>query len=86
MTGALDRVSQLKPSQYNLKKHKDNTVEGFIAHELQEVYSQAVSGEKDKVNDKGEPQYQFVDNSKLVPLLVGAIQELKTEIEILKNK
>jgi hypothetical protein len=86
MTSALDRVSQLKPSQYNLKKHKDNTVEGFIAHELQEVFPQAVSGEKDKVNDKGEPEYQFVDNSKLVPLLVGAIQELKAEIEILKNK
>ena len=86
MTGALDRVSQLKPSQYNLKNHKDNTVEGFIAHELQEVYPQAVSGEKDKVNDKGEPEYQFVDNSKLVPLLVCAIQELKKEIEILKNK
>jgi len=86
MTNALDRVSQLKPSQYNLKKHKDNTVEGFIAHELQEVFPQAVSGEKDAVNDKGEPEYQFVDNSKLVPLLVGAIQELKKEIEILKNK
>ena len=86
MTNALDRVSQLKPSQYNLKKHKDNTVEGFIAHELQSVYPQAVSGVKDAVNDKGEPEYQFVDNSKLVPLLVGAIQELKKEIEILKNK
>ena len=86
MTSALDRVSQLKPSQYNLKKHKDKTVEGFIAHELQEVFPQAVSGEKDKVNDKGEPEYQFVDNSKLVPLLVGAIQELKAEIETLKNK
>jgi hypothetical protein len=85
MTGALDRVSQLKPSQYNLKKHKDNTVEGFIAHELQEVYPQAVSGEKDKVNDKGEPEHQFVDNSKLVPLLVGAIQELKARIKKLEN-
>jgi len=86
MSDSLDRISKLKPSKFNFKTMKDNTVEGFIAHELQEFCPQAVSGEKDKVNDKGEPEYQFVDNSKLVPLLVGAIQELKKEIEILKNK
>jgi hypothetical protein len=32
------------------------------------------------------PVYQSIDQSKLVPLLVGAIQELRTEIEQLKNQ
>jgi hypothetical protein len=30
--------------------------------------------------------YQGIDQSKLVPLLVGAIQELRAEIELLKAK
>ena len=41
---------------------------------------------KDEIDEKGNPVYQGIDQSKLVPLLVGAIQELKAEIEILKNK
>jgi hypothetical protein len=32
------------------------------------------------------PVYQGIDQSKLVPLLVGAIQELRAEIELLKSK
>ena len=53
---------------------------GVIAHELQEVVPYAVNGEKDA------EQMQQVDYSKLVPILVNAIKELKSEIEILKNK
>jgi hypothetical protein len=55
-------------------------MDGVVAHELQEVVPYAVTGEKD-----GE-QMQSVDYSKLVPILVQAIQELKAEIEILKTK
>lgn len=52
---------------------------GVKAHELKDVLDYAVYGEKD-----GE-EMQGVDYSKLVPLLVKSIQELKAEIEILKG-
>ena len=51
---------------------------GFVAHELQEVMPNLVTGEKD-----GE-EMQSVDYSKLTPVLLKAIQELKQEIETLK--
>ena len=86
MTGALDRVSQLKPSRFNFIADANKTVDGFLAHEVQEIVPEAISGEKDAINEEGNAEYQGIDQSKLVPLLVGAIQELKAEIEILKNK
>ena len=76
MTGALAKVSALKPVIYNWKV--DNSVgEGFIAHELAEVVPQCVSGKKDAINEKGKPIYQSVDTSFLVATLTAAIQELK---------
>ena len=86
MTGALDRVSQLKPSRFNFIADADKTVDGFLAHEVQEIVPEAISGEKDAVDEEGNPDYQGIDQSKLVPLLVAAIQELKAEIELLKSK
>jgi len=170
MTDALERVSQLKPSRFNFIADADKTVDGFLAHEVQEIVPEAITGEKDEMrteeyeetpavyeeviheaqeaiewtdkpsmdNTKVEiqewlddneiewqsadtkqelldripeyqqeaqeewtervlvseavmatrevPVYQGIDQSKLVPLLVGAIQELKAEIESLKQQ
>jgi hypothetical protein len=86
MTGALDRVDQLKPSRFNFIADADTTVDGFLAHEVADVVPEAITGEKDAVDDEGNPIYQGIDQSKLVPLLVGAIQELRAEIEQLKNQ
>jgi hypothetical protein len=86
MTDALDRVSQLKPSRFNFIADADKTVDGFLAHEVQEIVPEAITGEKDAVDEEGNPEYQGIDQSKLVPLLVGAIQELKAEIELLKTQ
>jgi hypothetical protein len=57
---------------------------GFIAHELQSVVPEAVTGEKDAVNADGSPNYQGVDASKLVPYLVKAIQELSAKVAALE--
>ena len=75
----LELISKIKV--YDFKwKNENSRMDGVIAHELQEVIPYAVTGEKDG------KQMQQVDYSKLVPILVQAIQELKAEIEILKNK
>jgi hypothetical protein len=52
---------------------------GVKAHELQEQMPSAVTGERDG------NKMQKVDYSKLVPILIKSIQELKAEIEILKG-
>ena len=80
MTGALARVSALKPVTYKWKPD-DSDGEGFIAHELAEVCPHAVTGEKDAVDEKGDPKYQQVDVSFLVATLTAAIQELKVIVD-----
>ncbi|MEY4278883.1 MAG: Nitrincola phage, partial [Bacteroidota bacterium] len=75
----LDLISKIKTYDYKWKKSEDRMF-GVKAHELQEVVPYAVTGEKDA------EEMQQVDYSKLVPILVKAIQELKAEIEILKTK
>ena len=86
LTGALDRVSQLKPSRFNFIADADKTVDGFLAHEVQDIVPEAISGEKDAVDEEGNPEYQGIDQSKLVPLLVGAIKELEARVKELENK
>jgi len=84
MVGSVDRVAALKPCRFNFIGDA-RIVDGFLAHEAQAVVPESVSGVKDEVDDDGNPIYQAIDQSKLVPLLVGAIQELKARIEALES-
>ena len=81
----LDMVSKIPVYDFKWKVDESRSY-GVMAHELQKVLPQAVSGKKDNINDKGKIKPQQVDYSKIVPLLVKSIQELKAEIELLKNK
>jgi hypothetical protein len=81
----LNIISNLKMYDFEWKNDSSRSF-GAIAHELEEVLPYAVNGEKDAVNKEGEILPQGVDYSKLVPVLVKAIQELKAEIDELKNK
>jgi len=80
MTGALARVALLKPCTYTWKINGSRG-EGFIAHELQEVVPDAVSGVKDAVDDEGNIVPQSIDTSFLVATLTAAIQELNAKVE-----
>ena len=85
LSGGLARVSALKPSIYKWKINGSNG-EGFIAHELAEVVPAAVTGEKDAVNEDGTVNPQGVDLSKVVPVLVAAIQELTARVQTLEAR
>ncbi len=88
---ATTRLKQLKPARFNWISDDTNTlVDGFIAHEVTTIVPNAVEGIKDEVYDDehelaGEPKYQQVDHSKLVPLLVKTIQELEARITTLES-
>jgi len=108
MTGATARLKALNP--VNFEWIADGTrVDGFIAHEAQEVVPECVTGEKDAMMEeeyevtpavldeegntveevvmgtRSVPDYQGIDQSKLVPLLVATIQELEARITQLEN-
>jgi len=75
----LTRLQQLNPVQFDWK-NSGETSEGFIAHEVQEIFSDAVTGEKDA------EEMQGMDYGRITPLLVKAIQEQQTQIEALQSE
>jgi hypothetical protein len=85
MTGALAKVQQLKPVTYKWNAD-DSQSQGFIAHELQEVVPECVSGEKDAVDADGKPEYQGIDTSFLVATLTAALQEAVAKIAALEAR
>ena len=90
MVGALAKVALLKPVTYKWKVDGSDG-QGFIAHELQEVVPDCVTGEKDDVetytdedgNEQTRPKYQGIDTSFLVATLTAAIQEQQALITAL---
>ena len=86
LTGAASRLNELQVHRFNFIADPDTTVDGFIAHEAQAVVPECVTGTKDEVDDEGNPVYQGIDQTKLVPLLTAALQEALAEIESLKAR
>jgi hypothetical protein len=106
---ATTRIKQLKPARFNFIADADTTVDGFLAHEVQDIVPEAIHGTKDAMQDeeyevtpavldddgnvvteavmgtRSVPDYQGIDQSKLVPLLVKTIQELEERITTLEN-
>ena len=82
---ATTRLKQLNPVRFNFIADADTTVDGFLAHEVQSVVPEAITGTHNEVDDDGNPVYQGIDQSKLVPLLVKTIQELEARITALEN-
>ena len=92
ISDGITRLKTLKPYRFNWKSDKSTTVDGFFAHEVTAV-PEAVTGTKDQVSTdedgaipKGDPIYQTIDQSKLVPLLTAALQEAIAKIEVLDTK
>jgi len=97
LTGGIDTIKKLKPRKFYWKSDTDkNLVDGFIAHEVQDVaeLSHAVTGVKDgtrQITDGDgvtttEIDTQGLDYSKLVTYLTAALQEAVTKIEALEAR
>lgn len=108
---ATTRLKQLRPARFEWIADGDDAVpvDGFLAHEVQDIVPEAISGTKDGMRDeeyevtpavldedgnevtpavmgtRSVPDYQGIDQSKLVPLLVKTIQELEARITALEN-
>lgn len=52
LTGAITRVKNLKPKRFNFKTKPDETIDGFLAHEVQSVIPEAASGTKDETETR----------------------------------
>ena len=82
---ATSRLKQLKPCRFNFITDADNTVDGFLAHEVSSIVPEAITGDKDAVDADGNIDPQGIDQSKIVPLLVKTIQELEARITALEG-
>jgi hypothetical protein len=74
----LEKLQAIKVYDYKWKS-QESRMNGVLAHELAEVLPYAVHGEKDG------KEMQGVDYSKVVPILIKAIQEQQIQIEELKS-
>jgi hypothetical protein len=86
LTGAIDRLQQIPVHRFNFIADPNTVVDGFLAHEAQAVVPECVTGAKDEVDEDGNPVYQGIDQSKLVPLLTAALQEALQKIEDLEGR
>jgi len=88
-TPKLDDINKLKVRNFNFKDNPEEKHIGFIAQELEEVFPKAVETKQDKDEDNNiiEDSYtKTIKTSILIPMLVKSIQELKAEVDDLKNK
>jgi hypothetical protein len=79
ISDGLSRLMALQPYRLNFISSPEETVDGFFAHEVQAICPEAVIGEQDGEDFGGNPVYQSIDHSKLVPLLVAAVKELAAD-------
>ena len=84
ISDGITRLKTLKPYKFNFKNTPSEILDGFYAHEGMTVVPQAVNGEKDEVDSNGDPKYQGIDHSMIVPLIVAAVKELITKVESLE--
>ena len=77
LENGVDKLKALKPVSFDWLSDSKR-VDGFIAHEVQSVIPEAVSGQKD------DSEYQGLDQSKIVPVLTKALQEALYKIEALE--
>jgi hypothetical protein len=72
-----EAITNIRTVRFNWKDSGKDDI-GFIAQELKEVVPEAVA-----VNDKG---YHYIEPTKIIPLLVNTIKDLKHKYQELENR
>jgi hypothetical protein len=82
-TLGLAEILQLIPTMYRFKTEADDTPKhlGFIAQDVKDIVPPAY-----KEQMLGDETFIGLENTAIIPVLVKAIQELKAELDTLKNK
>jgi hypothetical protein len=81
-TPKLDDLMKVKVRNYNLKGESNKQL-GVISQELEAIFPNMI---EESTNMGENIKIKGVKYSVFVPMLIKAVQELKAEIEILKNK
>jgi hypothetical protein len=87
LTGYKERLMSLQPKQGTWKVD-GSEFRGFLAHEFANPYSASVTGEKDAVDENGNPMMQSMQasSSEVMADLVAMVKELVTENASLKAR
>ncbi len=83
---AAELIKQTKLHSFEFIKSPEEPQVGFIAHELAEVFPELVMGEKDAIDEEGNPAYQSILATNLIPYLTGALKEAILRIEALEGE
>jgi hypothetical protein len=82
----VEKIDALRPVLFTNRESGDENLLGFIAHEVAPHIPEAVEGEKDGVDDEGNPAYQSLAAAKMIPYLVGAVRALSARVKELEEK
>jgi predicted heme/steroid binding protein len=84
---AINKIKELKAVYYTQKRDNQNKRKvGLLAQDLLKVLPEVVDVPDTELDKDGNQRYMSVALADTIPLLVKAIQELKQELDTLKNK
>lgn len=84
-TGSADIIKATRLRSFKMNREPDKTVIGFVAHEFAEAAPDLVMGEKDAVDADGNPEYQSIMTTNLIPYLTGALKDIILRVEALEQ-
>jgi hypothetical protein len=85
LTDAAERIKSANVYTYNFINDEDKELRyGFLAHEVADLMNDLVIGEKDAVDEEGNPIYQQVQETRLIPVLVAALKDALLRIDALE--
>ena len=84
--GAAEIIKNVRLRTYRYNVEPDKDAVGFVAHELAAILPSLVIGEKDAADEEGNPIYQSVATTDLIPYLTGALKEAILRIEALEGE